>query len=972
MRCTGATSPGLRWISLALRWLLAATATMAHAGGPSVAIGLDPPPASIVSGATFELRSAYAVSSGPAADVVVWVTLGTTLAQDFGQSEDLQFVSATSGGAYTATALSINGADVPAGSVYWTFASLNSGTFVVRSTLRVPTGALDATSYALRAFIRTDSNGANASSTQRSTAAGATPMPAIALVPGTGWIDVGGMPQAGPGSTVQFIATAPAGGANNAAGNGVETLYAARAWVALDPLCALSGASAVACVAEVSDIGDGGVADPAFDPDDTGPLPAGPAVTWSIASIAPGASIDRRFRYTLPGSIADGTPLSLSARLDSARSTVVSGAREFEIGVDDTPIAELALGDDAGGMLSITAGTDDNPTASVAFEDDLGLALQLRNAGAVTLGDALLFVRVPSQVRFEAVTLPAGVDARAFHSGSTAFTDPTAPPPVDLTSVIGNTTLPADIDAAGNVHWQAFDLAPPSDPAQVTWLALYITALAPASPAMTARITWRSRMPACTPNVQSFVVPARVFSFTPSGGGEAAIAPGPLALADSEPVRFEDVAPQVALVPGGASVEFAGDAAPAQIQFTLSNLGTRTIVDATLAITWPTLSIQGVAARPEYVGAGGGEVDDGEAANGEIGIGLDPLAPGASAIATVSLRYPAGVVSSAQHAIHADAFAPGIGCGDGSAQATRTLLLLGEPLLQVSAVADQTTLAPGGDLSFTARHRNDGTAVATDAVAFGPVPAHATFRRAELAPGRRLLCSAPPLDQDLPADLHDAGFAFDAQTFATQFVEGTLGADGWTCPAGGATSWIAIALDDAALAPPSFVTGSDENWLLRLRNDEIRDDPDAQQQGSPLGTSILLEFAIVADGVLTAIGNIATSTVGNAPFAANCNPPRLATYDPLDYALPTSNGTAPLGFTLLGGSLPGCLALDAEGRLRGGTTQAGQFQIDVRVVDATAQQVDVSCTLEVVASGVFGDGMEAQPRAPAHPRDPCP
>jgi hypothetical protein len=973
--CVRLLLPLPMWRKWALASCLALAATGAAQASPSkgvsLAIGLDAPPAGIASGTSVELRVPFSISGSSASGVVVWVALDVTPAQDFGQDERLQFVSATSGGSFTATDLVVSGATVPAGSVYWDFGSLSAGTRIVRPTLRVPPGALNASVYRMRAFVRNDGNGAFASSPERTAAATAIPMPAIAIGPGTGWVDVDGVPQAAPGGIVQFVVGAPAGGSNNGPGNGVETLYQARAWVALQPLCALDASLPAACIARASDVSDGGTVEGAFDPDAGGPLSAQPAVVWEIPALVPGVSFERRFRFSIPAAAADGVLLELDAALDSARTATTIGTRTFRIGIDETPQFAFALGDNVGGTLVMTPGVDDNPTSRLAFEDEFDLGLSIRNSGAVALGDALLFVRVPLPLELRAVDLPQGVAARAFHSSSAGFNDPAIPPPSDLTAAIGNAQLPADIDIVGNQHWAAFDAQPPVSPAMVRWVAIYLTDLAVGTDADIARVRLRNPTPSCAiTDVQAGAL-VRVHAFTPSGGSEQPLPlPVPSSL-DVEIVRALDPPPQLHLSAGGANVDTVGDAKPAQIDFTVSNMGPRSIDDTSLVLTWPTLSLDGVPTRPEFVAASGGEVDASDAADGEVGILIDPIAPGTSRVASVSLRYPSGIVANATHAVRADARSEGIGCGGADADATRTLLLLGAASLQIETSAEQATLAPGGDIAFGARLRNSGTAVATAAFAYGPVPEHATFRRAELPVGRRLRCSAPPLDVALPDSLDDPGFIFDADVFANQFVEGTFGTEGWTCPRGGATTWIALELDDASLSPPSLVTGSDEAWRLLLRNDEVRDEPDGLQQASLPGTVVEFELAMLADGLLPVRSNAVSATVVDDTIQADCEPPPLLTLDPYDYAIAVTNAVAPVDFSLVGGSLPGCVVLDADGRFHGSASVVGDSVVSVRIVDGAANAVDVECTLRVVESGVFGDGLEATPRTPVRPPDPC-
>ncbi len=574
---------------------------------------------------------------------------------------------------------------------------------------------------------------------------------------------------------------------------------------------------------------------------------------------------------------------------------------------------------------------------------------------------------MPDALQLQTVMLPVGSVGRVFYATTTdpVYADPAMPPPVDLDAVIGNATLPDDIDALGNSFWEDLVVSPPADIAAVRWVAIYFSALpSGAVPAM-SRIGLRPTQAACSNSVLMLSAQTRVYASTAPGGSEIAVAPSALVLSDAEPITLGNATPTVGLVVSGDTLAVAGALEPLQIGFTVSNQGPFAIGDGELVLTWPTLSINGVAARPEFVGASGGSVDASNAANGEVVLLLGPLAVGADAVTMLSLRYPAGVVSNATHVVNASVNVAAGACS-ASADASKFLVMVGAPQLQVSTSANQTTLAPGGDLSFTGHHRNAGNAVASGAIVYGRVPPHTTFQRAELAPGRSLACSGPPLDANLPMNPGD----FSTADFAN-FEAGTQDAQGWTCPRGGETSWIAVGLDDNALTPPVYTVGADETWQLKLHNDEIRDEPDQQQQDSALGTLIDMQLAILASDLLPAIGPAVSSTVTESVLQASCDPPPRATNQHLDYAIPNSNGTAPVQFSIISGVAPGCITLDDQGLFSGSSAVIGEFNVVVRVRDALLQQVDVTCHLSIVAEDVFGDSFEAVPWTPTPVPDAC-
>jgi hypothetical protein len=970
---------GPRGLAFGLLMLLGASAeslaeAVALRGTPAVLnVALDEPAASASAGSQIALRLRIGVSAAaPAQQVVGWISLTTLLDEDFGQSESLQFVSATNGGQFTTVPLSVAGVEIPGHSLYWSPATLSAGgTFAFNASVRVPAGALNGTRHEMRAFARASNSASMPQSLPRGTNTLATPRPAVALQAGAGWSIVDGVPQANPGQTVELLVNA-----SNGDTLGTETLHQPRSWLRLQPLCDAASDSTVVCIDRITSISDAGIADPAFDPDGDGPLQAEPAVIWTLPALAPGASLQRSVQLQLSAGIEAGTPLTLSAALDSARSAAVSGSEDVVLGVDSTPQATLAVGDDIGGALLITAGVDDHPAASAAPGAGFTLGIQFANGGASALGDILHFLQIPPGLRFANISLPANGDGRVFYANTTSpeFADPDQPPPVDLSAVIGNAELPSSIDAAGNSFWTRLDVQPPADPATIRWLAVYRVSQTAVEAAALTRIGLQSLGENCSLASVTARVPTRVHAFTPAGSGEVAITPQPLLASDSEPLRLAGAAPAVALNAAGATFANAGSPTPSQVLFNVQNIGASSLDQPLLLLSWPPLSINGVLQHPEFVSASGGTIDASQATTGELAILLDPIAAGASLQASVSLRYPAGIVRNATHAITGNVHVEGGQCADANAADSRVLLLLGEPQLSVATVADQPTLVPGGEFSFSGLHQSSGTAVAEAAFVYGRVPEHAVFRSARLPPGRRLRCSAPPLDAALPASYDSQQLLVVSNTvLQTAFVDGVQSGKDWHCPQGESTSWLALALDDLALAPPSFAVGPQESWQLFLRNEELRDEPDVDQLPSPIGTTISLVLAVRSALLLPAIGNASTSQVDDQLLQADCAPPLISNRDALDYAIPVLNGKPPLSFSLIAGSLPGCVALGADGRLTGGSLVTGEFDFGIRVVDGRAQQVDVACRLRVIEAAVFRDGLEAEPLAPMPPGPgPCP
>jgi hypothetical protein len=76
--------------------------------------------------------------------------------------------------------------------------------------------------------------------------------------------------------------------------------------------------------------------------------------------------------------------------------------------------------------------------------------------------------------------------------------------------------------------------------------------------------------------------------------------------------------------------------------------------------------------------------------------------------------------------------------------------------------------------------------------------------------------------------------------------------------------------------------------------------------------------------------------------------PEALQFTPYSYTIPTLRGTAPVAFTVAGGSLPPGLTLDSSGLLSGTPATAGSFSFTVRATDANGLTGDLAATLPVL------------------------
>ena len=824
-------------------------------------------PASAQSGGSFAVRTIYSVSQVASQQTVVWTHYETTLDEDLGQVPvPLILDSATNGGQFTASAITVNGTAVPAHSVYWNLGNVAAGgTYPLNATWRIPGGELDGTRYDFQAQVRDNFSGVSRTSAIDATTASATRAPTAQIAGGAGWVLTGGIYHALPGGTVAFHAQA--GNASSGA-TGRETLYQARAWVPLAPLCALAALSDADCVAQVSGLDQGGVADVAFDADGDGPLAAEPAVVWPLGTLAVGAQRSLPFSFPLAAQLAVGTQFTLQTKVDAARGAGTSASQVFRI-ADDTPAFGFVLGEKIDGVAAVSSG-DDLPGQFIAAGQAQSLLLALGNNGLSEVRDALFWTRVPEHMSVLSAALPPAAGGRVFWSEHGEFADPVTPPDFDLTHAIGHFDLPEDIDIDANDYWHAADVdALPTD-GSVRWLAFYLPRLAAASAPVDgvpvnvlAEIVWRA--PADTPGTfcaanEQFTASGgvRVFAKGTQSQPDVALAV-PLSAQNDEIVRIAHFRPQVQLSASGANSAIPGGAA-ATVNFSLANQGTvplPTLTSLVLTLAIPSLNVNGVPMRPALasLNAPNGTPDLSDLEAGIVRIAYASLSPAASRSVALGLQYPAGILSGTVHTLAGSVVADQSFCVPAQASATRPVLVNSSPLLQVHNGAELETAEPAGELTFTTRYLNTGSAPSTQTHAFGPVPARTAFVRAELPAGRRLLCSSA-LPPALPADLtFDNLASFTATTFAQQFVSGIETVGEWTCAS--PPTWIALALDDQNLVPPLLATGTDETARLVFVNDDTHEG----QPGSAPGTLLRHRFAIGASGLPNALGEDAHTMV---------------------------------------------------------------------------------------------------------------
>ncbi len=149
-------------------------------------------PATVQAGQVVSYRIRYSTSFVEARDLVVWDTLPNTATNtitypaSYGQNDNVTFVSATGGGVYTATALTVKGVSIPANSVYWDLGTKKEGTTdTLTFSVKTRNGTLNGTTVSNQALADA-ANAAAVTSQVAVTTVTAVPAPLLEKRAGAG------------------------------------------------------------------------------------------------------------------------------------------------------------------------------------------------------------------------------------------------------------------------------------------------------------------------------------------------------------------------------------------------------------------------------------------------------------------------------------------------------------------------------------------------------------------------------------------------------------------------------------------------------------------------------------------------------------------------------------------------------------------------------------------------------------------
>ena len=873
-------------------------------------------PATVNAGDNIVYSIRYSVNFVEAHNLVVWDTLPSfangTLTYPTGpysgQNDNPLFVSANKGGQYNPGpgSISVSGVTIPANTVYWVLGLVPEGTTdLLNITVATRNGTLNGTILENHANLDAD-NSPPRQSGPVTTVIGSAPSPFIDKQHGAAIFNVNGSLQTVEGTVNGFSIRV-----ENRSGHGRETMYDT---VVYDKLTDL--------VNVVEDLGTpgladdffnispaGGVLDPAYDPDGAGGLPPFPAIVWQAGDLGPGATFFGSFNAKLKVNPPQ-TQYDNYACVISDQTSPVCDQIHVRIGLDETPSGYFAKGDNASGTFRINAATDDNPTFAVPYGGTVAFALLGVNNSMVKLNDVVFFDMVPPNTKFRSAWFNdpnlALSGARIFYSTATGFSNPNSPPPIDYTQA------PADLDVLLNAYWE---LTPPTNPADVTWVAYYIPQLdsvhlpnlgtpALAGTPITSAIGYFDVdvfNPAnqCTDTSLLNDGIFQVYERTALNGTQTPISSGPLTATDREEVIAKGYKGRL-FIAGTPRISPDPTELPSlttTYTATLRNSSEPTsdaLANVTVTLQLSKVSINGVMQWPSVqniLPAG-----TFNSINGQVTILIGQMPVGGSQAIQLQLGFAAGILDQTEFTVAMSGIGSDDQCGTTTVSDTTRGRIRSSPKLRVSTSTDADRILSGDEYQYKLDYMNSGTGPSTRTWVLNHVPARTVFVRAYGNPNITAVyfSIAPNLPPSALTPLLPLT-ANDLPPSPSSFVLGVPQLDGsWLPPLGVSASdvlWIAWDVDDLALSPPQLLINAPRQVRFDVRNDH--NGPAAGTTGSPDGTLLFNTAGILSGELQQAIGNQTITRIDNDPsiLVKKYGPTQVEAGEEFDWVITYLNNT---------------------------------------------------------------------------------
>lgn len=839
-------------------------------------------------GETINYSISYSVSYVDDAGVVLWDELPTVanggvtnFDPSYSQTLTPTFVEASNGGLYTSSAITVNGISIPANSVYWNLGNVTAGQ---TGTLSYKLGTSNGWQNGIKInnFVKidslagdikiSDSDIVTAGNQPLVTTLTSSPSPTISKT-ASGVIDLGGVKYVYSGGSYTPVITytiskSQTANSNSAAPVGRETIFNPHyeddltdIWNKLISSCSVSDPST-----RIS-INDGGVLDSGTK-----------KITWPTASnIAPGADYTVTYTVDYTG-CTDSTVFNNTATLYGSNTSPISDGESVKIGLDTTPVGVFAKGDTVYGSTQITSGQDDNfgPAAInngvQSANDVFDYNLFARNPSTVRLGNIIMVDKIDPGLEFISMSLPSGASTTLWYN-------------VNGSSTSANT--PEDFNTATGVFGSTWTTTPPSNPADVVWVAAQTECL-------NSNIFPVPVGQGCEGVANSINVPVKVkikpdadvcraydltnisnfFAFSAAtnisnNDADVAVLASPLSYSDTE---LTHVGPTLATFSNGGFIVSGPDTidagSNASYVINATNKGNDTAQNVVVTINIPQVNVNGVLTNLTYVNALGGVVDTSSLPN-SVSINLANIPSGQSKSVTLTLGVPNGVLNANTYQVSASIEAgDDNNCAPINSSSNKTTSVVSRPKISIYKERDESVITTSAAVHYKINYNNIGSSPTTETYIIDRIPDYTVFDKAYTtgtdANGNTFTCNGCTVlfSQSVPV-LPPGVSPFSAFTVPMINSNFTLGIEGpagvWTSPFGVGTSWVAYRLDDPALSTVLNPTGDMGAVGLTVINDDDQGGPGTA--GSPSGTILRNQAAIFSSELLQAIGNQVTTTI---------------------------------------------------------------------------------------------------------------
>ena len=853
---------------------------------------------------TYDVR--YSVSYVSSNGVIVWVPLPSGVTDAYGQDASATFVSATNGGLYTSTGITVRGINIPANSVYWDLGPEAEGSSsLLRFTVRSNNGVQNNTAWNYQAFVDSadaelavsDSNPSLPGNQPCATNLTSTPTPKIRKE-ALGAVNLGTDRIVYNGSGYNGQVTYQIDIENTFGPTDKETIF--------DPIVR-DDVSHIFSILRSSAAGGCNMASPASaftNISSSGVLNSSTLgaeyIQWDFTNNHLSVGSTRTVSFTVDYStclsrpIADGTIVNNNVSLTADNINQISASRNVKFGLNLAPNGAYAKGEEIRGFRETRAGVNDNEIRFVNHGETFKYILYQTNAGPVNLYDNVYIDKIPAGLDLAAVSIASSYRATVFYATTNLFGDPNSPPAFTLSGTPG--IAPSDHGV-----WST---TPPTSVNQTTWVAVYVPCLSsnifPAAPGslcdgvpsnVAADILVQAEIPgdACLESEANNIGHFRTYNASNTiANNDSGFVTTSLSYIDTaektkiNPLLGELLEP-TSNITGN---DYVDSQSSATYRITINNTGSDTIVGATVRVNIPQILVNGVMQYISLASITGGSVDLSTLASGYVTVSLGDIPPGAAFIRHIdlSLTIPAGVIDGTTYSVGVliNGSDPE-GCQTIASSLSKTTIINAEPRIEVIKSREQALIGSGGDIHYEIDFRNAGRSPLTNTYIVDEVPAKTVLGAAYTSPavdavGNVFSCVDCKVyfstgHPDLPVSISPAD-QFQVSDITNYFVLGvevdplnltTLqpGSGVWLPPASYANpsqiKFVAWKIDDSSLPQPLLATNTLGKVGMYVTNDD--DGSGSGTSGSVDGTIIRNNAASMADQLLQTISNQVITTI---------------------------------------------------------------------------------------------------------------